>query len=268
MERRLAEAADDEGLAGRVAIVTGASADGDGLTNGRAAALLLGRAGARVVCVGRRPGPVQRTVELITAAGGEAVAVAADVSAEMECRRVVDEALRAFGRVDLLDNNVGIAHRGNLLATPLATWRKAWEVNVESIVSMCRFAIPAMAEAGGGAIVNIGSLRGLRPLDEVAYATTKGALISLTRALAVAHGVDGVRVNCVVVGPVFTDSPMGRSLSAEQRDARRRASPLGVEGTSWDTANAVRFLLSDRAAFVTGQALVVDGGVGLVSPRR
>ncbi|WP_116996533.1 SDR family NAD(P)-dependent oxidoreductase [Desertimonas flava] len=258
-----------EALDGKVAIVTGASGDDDGLTNGRAAAILLGRAGAAVVCVGRRSGPAERTAEMIEADGGSAIAVAADVADDDDCARVVHAAIDAYGRLDLLDNNVGIPFTGSVVSAPTEAWTQSWQVNVESMVSMSRHAIPAMCRtAGGGAIVNISSMRALRPIDEAPYATTKGAVISLTKAMAVAHGRDGIRVNCVVIGPVFTSSPLGRSMTAEQRERRRTASLLGIEGTSWDTANAVRFLLSERARFITGQVLAVDGGVALTSAAR
>ncbi|HWL45227.1 MAG TPA: SDR family oxidoreductase [Ilumatobacter sp.] len=255
-------------LDGRVAIVTGASADGNGLTNGRAAALVLARAGARVVCVGRRREPAERTAELIRGEGGDALAVAADVGDDAACAEVVRTALDAYGRIDLLDNNVGVPHTGDVVASSAEAWADSWRTNVMAIVNLSRHAIPAMVAAGGGAIVNIGSLRALRPRDEAPYATTKGAVISLTRSMAVSHGPDGVRVNCVVVGPVQTDALLGRQMTHEQREQRRAASVLGVEGTSWDTAHAVRYLLSDRARYVTGQALVVDGGVSLTSPKR
>lgn len=255
-------------LDGRVAVVTGASADGDGLTNGRAAALVLAQAGAHVVCVGRRAAPVERTAEMIRNDGGSAIAVAADVAADADCARVVRTALDAYGRIDLLDNNVGVPHRGDVVSASPESWEESWRVNVLGIVNLSRHAIPAMIAAGGGAIVNIGSLRSLRPRDEAPYATTKGAVVALTQSMAVSHGHDGIRVNCVVVGPVHTDAPVGRSLTAEQREQRRSASLLGVEGTSWDTAHAVRYLLSDRARYVTGQVLLVDGGVSLASPAR
>lgn len=257
----------DDGLAGRVAIVTGAGVDGEGIANGRAAAIVLGRAGAAVVCVGRRLERVERTAEMVEAAGGRALAVAADVSLEDDCRRVVETAVDAFGRIDLLDNNVGIAEDGSVVTADSSAWLTSWKTNVESIVFMGKYAIPAMQRNGGGAIVNIGSLRALRPQDEAPYATTKGAVISLTQAMAVKHGPEGIRVNCLVIGPVYT-STLDTRITAEQREQRRLASALEIEGTAWDTANAVRFLLSDHSRFITGQVLVIDGGVSLKSPRR
>ena len=259
----------DEGLLGRVAIVTGASATADdGITNGRAAALLLGRSGARVVCVGRRLDSVERTAELIKKAGGEAVAVAGDVTSEDDCRRIVETGFSTFGRIDFLDNNVGQAHRGSVVSADIDVWRESWRVNVESQILMSKYAIPAMKEtAGGGSIVNIGSLRALRPQDLGPYATTKGAVIALSRSMAAEHGPEGIRVNCVVIGPVYT-SKMEENMTPDRREQRRSASLLGIEGTAWDTANCVRFLLSDYARFITGQTIVVDGGASVQGPRR
>jgi len=263
-----AEANDDDGLRGRVAIVAGASGPDGGVTNGRAAAIVLARAGVRVVCVGRGPARVERSAEMVRAAGGKALAVAADVTVEDDCRRVVASALAEFGRLDILVNNVGVAARGTVVDVPIETWRDIWTTNVESMVLMSKHAIGAMAaSAAAGSIVNIGSLRAIRPFEVSPYSTTKGAVMALTQAMAVDHAAAGIRVNCVVLGPVYT-AVTARSVSPEQRETRRRASPLGVEGTAWDTGNLVRFLASDHARYITGQCLVLDGGVSLVSPKR
>jgi NAD(P)-dependent dehydrogenase (short-subunit alcohol dehydrogenase family) len=260
---------DDDGLAERVAIVTGAGADADdGMTNGRAAAIVLGNSGVKVVCVGRRLAPIERTAELIERAGGSSIAIAGDVSDEADCRRIVDSTLRAFGRLDFLDNNVGVAADGNVVDTDIDSWRENWRTNVESQILMSKFAIPAMKLSDlGGSIVNISSLRALRPLDLGPYATTKGAVIALSRSMAAEHGAEGIRVNCVVIGPVYT-SRIGANMTPERRELRRTASLLGIEGTSWDTAHCVRFLLSDHARFITGQAIVVDGGASIQGPSR
>jgi NAD(P)-dependent dehydrogenase (short-subunit alcohol dehydrogenase family) len=143
------------------------------------------------------------------------------------------------------------------------------QVNVESMYLAARHAIPAMVEtAGGGAIVNVSSISALRPRGLTAYSTSKGAVIALTRAMAVDHGRDGIRVNCVAPGPVYTPMVSSRGMSEAAREGRRRASVLGIEGTGWDIGQAVRFLLSDHARYITGQTLVVDGGATLVGPAR
>ena len=259
----------DFGLAGKVAIVTGGGAAGDGIGNGRAAAMLLARAGARVLVVDRQLDLAQRTVEMIAAEGGDALACAADVVDEAQCRAMVETAVARFGRLDLLDNNVGIASTGSVVAEDPQVWRRVMQVNVDSIFLASRHAIPAMIKtAGSGAIVNVASIAALRPRGMTAYSTSKGAVIALTRAMAVDHGSEGIRVNCVAPGAVYTPMVYTEGMSPAARERRRQASILGVEGTGWDIGYAVRFLLSDQARFITGQTLVVDGGTTLVGRPR
>src|SRR6202023_1480730 len=259
----------DAGLAGRVAIVTGGGAAGDGIGNGRAAAILLARAGSKVLVVDRELKLAERTVEMITAAGGTAAAHAADLTDEAQARGAVEAALARYGRLDFLDNNVGIGSRGSVVAETPETWRRMMQVNVETMFLVSKHAIPAMIRtAGRGAIVNISSISALRPRGLTAYTTTKAAIIGLTRAMAVDHAKDGIRVNCVAPGPVYTPMVYGHGMSEESREQRRRASVLGIEGSGWDVGYAVRFLLSDHARYITGQTLVVDGGVTLQAPPR
>src|SRR3989304_2415233 len=131
-----------------------------------------------------------------------------------------------------------------------------------------KHAIPAMRRTGGGAIVNLSSISALRPRGLTVYTVSKGAVIALTRAMAVDHGREGIRVNCVAPGPVYTPVVCERGMSLAARDRRRQASALGIEGTGWDIGHAVRFLLSDHARYITGHTLVVDGGVTLQAPAR
>lgn len=261
----------DPGLAGKVAIIAGGGAVGDGIGNGRAAAILLATAGTRVLVVDQEQAKADRTVAMIEEAGGEAAALAADLTGPAECRRMVEAAVDTFGRLDFLDNNVGIGSKGSVVDETLQSWQHVMQVNVEIMVLTAKHAIPAMKKtAGGGAIVNISSISALRPRGLTAYTTSKAAVIGLTRAMAVDHGRDGIRVNCVAPGPVYT--PMvyarGNGMSPDARDARRRASVLGLEGTGWDIGHAVKFLLSDNARYITGQVLVVDGGTTLQAPER
>lgn len=257
------------GLRGKVAVVTGGGAAGDGIGNGRAAAILLARAGARVLVVDRKLELAERTAEMIRAEGGEATAAAANVTDEGDCRRIAEKAVDTFGRLDLLDNNVGIGSRGSVVDEPADSWRRVMQVNVESMFLVSKYAIPAMvASNGGGAIVNVASISALRPRGLTSYSTSKGAVIALTKAMAVDHGPQGIRVNCVAPGPVYTPMVFGAGMSDAAREARRRASILNVEGTGWDVGSAVRFLLSDQARYITGQTLVVDGGTTLRGPER
>jgi NAD(P)-dependent dehydrogenase (short-subunit alcohol dehydrogenase family) len=257
------------GLAGKVAIVTGGGAAGDGIGNGRAAAILLARAGARVLVVDRELELARQTVKMIVEQGGDAVPFAADVTDEGQCRAMVQAALERFGRLDLMDNNVGIASKGSVVDEDPQRWREVMQVNVESMFLASKHAIPAMIEtAAAGAIVNVASIAALRPRGMTAYSTSKGAVIALTRAMAVDHGREGIRVNCVAPGPVYTPMVAAEGMSQAARERRLEASVLGIEGNGWDVGYAVRFLLSDQARFITGQTLVVDGGVTLVGRPR
>ena len=260
---------DDPGLDGRVAIVTGGGAAGDGIGNGRAAAILLARAGTKVLVVDRDPALAERTAQMIAEEGGSAAAHAADVTDPAQCRDMVTAALDRFGRLDFLDNNVGIGSRGSVVEEDPEVWRRVMQVNVESMFLAAKYAIPAMIRtAGRGAIVNVSSISALRPRGLTAYSASKGAVIALTRAMAVDHGRDGIRVNCVAPGPVYTPMVYGAGMSEAARTQRRGASLLGIEGTGWDIGHAVRFLLSDHARYITGHTLVVDGGVTVQAPAR
>lgn len=262
------EVPDDWGLRSKVAVVMGGGAAGAGIGNGRAAAILLARAGTKVLVVDRALDLAEQTVAMIKEQGGEAVALAADITRDEDCAMVVKSALDRFGRLDFLDNNVGIGSRGSVVDDSQENWRRVMQVNVETMFLASKHAIPAMIRGGGGAIVNVSSISALRPRGLTAYSASKGAVIALTRAMAVDHGKDGVRVNCVAPGPVYTPMVYQRGMSPEARDRRRRASVLAIEGTGWDIGHAVRFLLSDYARYITGHTLVVDGGATLSGPER
>ncbi len=274
---------DDTGLDGKVAIVTGGGAAGDGIGNGRAAAMLLARSGVSVLVVDREVELARRTVEMIAAEGGKSEAFEADVTKSDQCEAMVSTVLERYGRLDFLDNNVGIGSRGSVLDEEPESWARVMRINVESMFLASKHAIPAMIESGdGGSIVNVASIAAMLPSRLTAYATSKGAVISLTKAMAVDHGRDGIRVNCVAPGPVHTPmvavpaksgavpakSGAAPGMPDAMREARRRASLLGIEGTGWDVGQAVRFLLSDHARYITGHTLVVDGGTLLRGPTR
>jgi NAD(P)-dependent dehydrogenase (short-subunit alcohol dehydrogenase family) len=262
-------AEDDAGLAGKVAIVAGGGAAGEGIGNGRAAAILLARAGVSVFVVDRDVALAERSVAMIAGEGGNAVAHGADLTEEAQCRAMVAACVERFGRLDFLDNNVGIGSRGSVVEESPQSWRRIMQVNVEVMFLTSKYAIPAMVEtAGKGAIVNISSISALRPRGLTAYTTSKGAVIALTRAMAIDHAEQGIRVNCVAPGPVYTPMVYAGGMSAAAREQRRNASALRVEGTGWDIGHAVRFLLSDHARYITGQTLVVDGGTSLQAPAR
>jgi NAD(P)-dependent dehydrogenase (short-subunit alcohol dehydrogenase family) len=260
---------DDDGLAGKVALISGGGAAGDGIGNGRAAAILLARAGASVLVADHDLALAERTVEMIAEEGGTAVAHRADVTVEADCRQLIEAALDRFGRLDFLDNNVGIGSRGSVVDEAPEQFRRVMQVNVESMFLLSKHAIPAMiSTARGGAIVNISSISALRPRGLTTYTTSKAAIIGLTRAMAVDHGADNIRVNCICPGPMYTPMVYARGMSEAARARRTSASVLRREGTGWDVGHAVKFLLSDHARYITGQVLVVDGGVTLQAPER
>jgi NAD(P)-dependent dehydrogenase (short-subunit alcohol dehydrogenase family) len=264
----------DYGLNGKVAIVSGAGGPiggglDEGVTNGRAAAILLARVGAKVCVLGRTKELAQHTVDIIEKEGGAAFAHVADVTTEAGCKGAVEATMARYGRLDCLDNNVGRNVSGDVVEMSLETWREMFALNVDSMMLMCKYAIPAMIErGGGGSIVNIGSLRSLRPQNSTVYTVTKGAVSALTTTLAVDHGAQGIRANCVVLGPVFTPTINAGGLTPEKRKLRVEASRLKREGSGWDTGRLVRFLLSEQSKFITGQCICLDGGASLIGPSR
>ena len=253
-------------LEGKVAIVTGGGALDDGIGNGRAAALLMEMAGASVVVVDRDIERAESTVAMMDS--GRGIALAGDITEADTCRKIVEDTLRRFGRLDILDNNVGVGSRGNVVDEDPERWQRVMQINVSTMFLMSKYAIPAIKDSGGGSIVNVSSISAIRPRGLTAYSASKGAVISLSKAMAVDHATDGIRVNCVLPGPVFTPLVYGRGMSDTAREIRRQSSLLQIEGTGWDVGNAVLYLVSDMARYVTGQSLVVDGGVTLKGPDR
>jgi len=246
-------------LAGKVAIVTGAGSRGPGIGNGKAAAILFAREGARVLCVDREAPRAEETVALIGAEGGEASAFAADVTRAEECRGMVAAALDRYGALDVLHNNVGVESRKDLMETSEEEWDRVMAVDLKSMFLATQAAVPPMVERGRGAVVCVSSVAALRGHGRTAYAAAKAGIIGFVRSTAAQLGPKGIRVNAIAPGQVWT--PMVEALGPEARERRRRASPLGTEGSGWDVGWAAVYLASDEARWVTGQTLVVDGGL-------
>jgi len=244
-------------LDGKVALITGAASG-----MGRDACVVFAAEGARVAAVDVDASGLQATAEL---AGAEVAAFVADVSQEEQVRDAVEGATERFGALHILYNNAGVLWRDrdvSVLDTDESVWDRVMAINLKGMVWVCKYGIPRLIESGGGAVVNIGSTSALlgdtAPQD--AYTASKGAIISLTRSLAIQFAPKGVRANCI--HPGFVDTPMQtvRTSDAAWVDAARRSIPLGRLGTPRDVVNAALFLASDEAAYVTGAELVVDGG--------
>jgi NAD(P)-dependent dehydrogenase (short-subunit alcohol dehydrogenase family) len=255
-------------LTGKVAIVTGAAAQADGVGNGSATAMLFAREGAGVVLVNRNLERAKALEAAIRAEGGEAAAFAADVTQPEATEAMAGFAVQRYGRLDILHNNVGVGAGGNTVTQSLDDWNRLIQSNLTSAMLCCRAAIPRMRESGGGSIVNVSSTAGAVGLSgtpgAVAYTATKAGLHGLTLSVAADHAAEGIRCNCLVVGTVFT--PLVRALGEEGRERRRKAVPLQAEGTGWDVAYAAVYLASDESRWVTGVMLPIDGGFQNIHP--
>lgn len=256
-------------LEGKVAIVVGAGqTPGETIGNGRATALLFAREGAKLVLADRRLDSAEETRAMIEEEGGEARCVEMDVTREDDCRRLVEACVAAYGRVDVLHNNVGIgAGDAGAQHVELAAFERIFRVNLEGPLLMSRHAVPVMREQGGGSIINVSSIASIAAATNiVAYKTSKAALNALTQALALANARYGIRANAVLPGLINTPMAIegisaARGIPREQLIAERdRQVPLGKMGTAWDVAHAALFLASDEAKFITGVLLPVDGG--------
>ncbi|MDX1540309.1 MAG: SDR family oxidoreductase [Geminicoccaceae bacterium] len=258
-------------LDGRVALITGAGSIGPGWGNGKATAALFAREGAKVFAVDLNPAAADETRSIIEAEGGTCTSHAADVADGAAVDGMVERCLDAFARIDVLVNNVGIARTGGITTTSEADWDLVTEVNVKSIYLTCRRVIPAMERHGRGSIVNIASVAAHRwtGINYASYYATKGAVVSLSRGIALEFASKGIRCNSV--SPGLMNTPMvHHGLTAaygEEGDVenlirvRDAQCPMGHMGDAFDTAHAVLFLASDEAKYITAHDLVVDGGL-------
>ncbi len=224
-------------------------------------AVLFAREGARVLLVDRLLDAAELTRTFIAEHNGEAFPFAADVTDPAACDAMVAATLERWGRLDVLVNNVGIGVARTIADISDADWDLQMRVNVTSMVNASRPAIAAMRHSGGGVILNTSSIASQRGRGLAPYAASKGAVEALTRAMAADHGREGIRVNAIAPGPAYTPMVYARGMSDAARQARTKATALGVEGTPWDIAYAAVYLCSDEARWVTGVVLAVDGGV-------
>ena len=250
-------------LAGKVAVVTGAGSRGPGVGTGKAASTLFAREGASVLLVDAIPERAEETRAFIEQESGAASVLQADVTREDDCARIAEQAVARYGRLDILFNNVGIGSPGTVLDVMQEDFDRVMATNVRSMVFTSKYAVPRMAETGGGSIINISSIAGIRAGSSgasIPYAISKGGVIALTTQMSVHHGRDGVRVNCIAPGLVRTD--FARKLWEDPDSLRGAVStcPLGRIGEPEDIAGAALLLASPAGRFITGQVLVVDGG--------
>jgi NAD(P)-dependent dehydrogenase (short-subunit alcohol dehydrogenase family) len=264
-----------ERLEGKAAMVVGAGSIGPGWGNGKATAVTFAREGAQVFCVDRNAAAAEETVKIITGEGGKATAFTADVSRAADVEAMVAACLKAYGRIDVLDNNVGIAEMGSVVEVSEAEWDRVFAVNLKSAFLAMKHVIPVMQKQGGGSIINISSIASIRHLgiSYVSYGASKAAMNQMTRTTAVQFARDHVRQ---LDSPGLMKTPMiehsaglAASYSAGDVEAMWRVRdaqvPMGHMGDAWDVANAALFLASDESKYVTGLELVVDGGITVKS---
>ncbi|MGE0683883.1 MAG: SDR family NAD(P)-dependent oxidoreductase [Candidatus Binatia bacterium] len=246
-------------LAGKIALITGA-----GSGQGQEAAVLFAKEGAKVVVTDVNEDGVKQTVEMVTAAGGEAAGRKMDVANGEQVQDCVAFTVQTFGAINVLYNNAGVYLRGKdgpVTRVPEDIWDTTLDINLKGMYLCCRFAIPEMIKAGGGSIVNTASAAGLMGTNFHAYSASKGGMIALSRSLATTYAPQNIRSN--VICPGFIETPMTVEISSSQRllDAYLQNTPLHKSGKPIDIAYMALYLASDEAAFVTGGVFVIDGGV-------
>ena len=247
-------------LAGKVALITGAAS---GI--GREAALLFAQEGAAVVATDINDSEGEQTAADIRNAGGQAIYQRADISKAADCESMVSTAEREFGKLDVLFNNAGIMHSSddNAMTTEEDVWDLTMAINLKGVYLGCKFGIPAMRRAGGGSIINTASFVGLMgaATPQVAYTASKGGVIALSRELAIIHARENIRVNALCPGPLRTELLM-KFLDTEAKKQRRLVHiPIGRFGEAREMAQAALFLASEESSYMTGQEMVVDGGI-------
>jgi NAD(P)-dependent dehydrogenase (short-subunit alcohol dehydrogenase family) len=258
-------------LEGRIAIVTGAGSSGPGWGTGKAIAVTFARAGARVVLVDVNPEACKETMDLVLGEGGHAFPIKADVADAEQVKGIVEQCIDHYGALDIVVNNVGIALGQGLLQETEEKFDRTLAVNTRSVFLMCKYAMPHLLKSAAARILNVASIAAMRvtPMPpSYGYCASKAALVQLTRAMALEFASQGVRCNTIVPG--MLDTPIvysalrkfGRTEEQIKQvvASRDRASPTGKQGTAFDIAEAALFLASDRAGFINGTELVIDGG--------
>ena len=247
-------------LQGKVALITGA---GSGI--GRESSLLWASEGASIVAVDIDQAAAQHTADAVRGAGGRAIAVQADVAGPRDCERMIARAESEYGHLNILFNNAGIMHSqdDDAVSTDESVWDVTMNINAKGVFFGCKYGIPALRRAGGGAIVNTASFVALlgAATPQVAYTASKGAVLALTRELAIVHARENIRINALCPGPLKTEMLM-KFLDTDEKKQRRLVHiPIGRFGEAKEIARAALFLVSDEASYVTGTEFIVDGGI-------
>jgi NAD(P)-dependent dehydrogenase (short-subunit alcohol dehydrogenase family) len=247
-------------LSGKVALITGAAS---GI--GRVAALRFAAEAAEVVAVDLDAEGLAETAALVTEAGGTISTCTADVAHSADCEAMVDHAEATFGHLDVLFNNAGVMLAGDddAVSTEEAVWDRTMDINAKGVFLGCKHGIPALRRAGGGSVINTASFVALMgaATPQLAYTASKGAVLALTRELAVIHAREGIRVNALCPGPLHTEMLMSFLDTEEKKQRRLVHIPMGRFGQASEIADAALFLASDESSFVTGASMVVDGGI-------
>ncbi len=255
-------------LANKVALVIRAGSIGPGWGNGKATAVAYGREGATVICVDKNPTAAAETAELVRAEGAQVLALSGDVCNEDDVRRIVSTSMDAYGRIDVLHNNVGLALLGGPVDISLQDWERSMDLNIGYMFLTVRNVLPVMRRQKSGAIVNISSIASIRWLGTayIGYAAAKAAVNQFTQAIALQYAAQGIRANAILPGmmdtPIACIALKDDAASEKELVARRHAtSPTGAMGDAWDIAWASVFLASDQARYINGVLLPVDGGM-------
>ena len=257
---------DKERLQDKIALVVGAGSRGEPAGTGYAAAKLFAQHGASVVLVDNNQARAEVTQREILQDGGSASLFVADVTSEDDCRAMVAACHERHSGLDILVNNVAAPGSGRVTDVDSVELDQIFAINLRSMLLACKYAIPLMKDSGGGSIINISSIDGLRTgmHPNVPYAVTKAGAAHLARVIAVHHGRDNIRANCIAPGHIY--APFVQHISEEKRRLRKDVAPLGSEGTAWDIASAALFLASDEARWISGVILPVDGGLLAATP--
>jgi len=249
-------------LKDKVAIVSGAGSVRPGMGNGKATAILFAREGVKVAAIDRNLDAAEETVSMIRNEGGEAIAVQADVLKEADAQKLVEATISRYGKLDILFNNVGGARESNGLEVSIEDWDFTIDLNLKSVLLVCKYAVPEMIKNGGGAIVNNSSMAAYHAHSIYAYSASKAGVIALTRCLAVGLARHNIRVNCVAPG--LMDTPLVAPIMTEERIRLvEERVPLKRHGKAEETAYTVLFLASPEASYITGQTIPVDGGLAV-----